>query len=187
LVPLVAGPWLAIERPKLGRGIGIYGFVGLCLLGWVQLGDAVFVEVLEPVRASLGAVGWALFAFGWGAVRKPGSVPEDDPRAETGEPLRPRESLSGGSFWVFLAALVGAIVPLFLAWLVTRPRHALFAHGAALAAAVGLVTAGAAIAVQCGARRDYHPPARRIGAAAGSLSALAALAVMGLVWALLGG
>lgn len=186
LVALVVGPWASLARPRLGRSIGVYGFVGCCLLCWVQLGDPLLEDALEPVRASLGAVGWSLFAFGWGAVRKSGSVPEDDPRAESGEPLEPREALSPSAYWVFVAALAGAVVPLFLAWQVTRPRHALFAHGAALAAAVALVTAGARVAVQRGARRGHDPPRQRLGAAAGSLSAAVALAMLGLVWVLLG-
>ena len=79
LIALVTGPFLAPDRPVLGRVFGIYGFVGLSVLAWSQLGSAVSAEQLDPLRAALGAFGWVLYAFGWGKTRGRGRVPEDDP------------------------------------------------------------------------------------------------------------
>src|SRR5688572_21284843 len=84
LVALVLGPLLAPDRPIHGRACGVYGFIGLSTLAWWQLGPVVSAEELDPLRAALGALGWMLYAFGWGKTRGRGLVPEDDPHVVPG-------------------------------------------------------------------------------------------------------
>lgn len=186
LAALVAGTFSASRRPRLGRGIAVYGFVGLCGLAWLLLGPVLSVERIEPVRSAFGSIGWALFAFGWGAVRNPGAVPEDHPRAIAAEPLKPRGKLARTTSPTLIAALLGATIPMLLAWQVVRPRHALLAHAAALAAAIALVTVGAEVAVAQGKWRGGRRPSQRLASAAVPLTALAVLGLVGLVRWLVG-
>lgn len=185
LVALVAGPVVVFERPRLGRALGVLAFVGLSVATWVLLGPLVGVEHLEPVRACLGAVGWALFAFGWGAVRRVGSVPEEDPHVIRGEPLRARGQLPWGTFVVYAIGLVGAVTVLVLAWQVVRPAEALLAHAVALVAAIALVGAAARVAVERGRSRSAAVPRSRLNAAARPLAMTLLLLGLGFVWLML--
>jgi hypothetical protein len=185
LIALVTGPLLALERPRAGRAVGVYAFVALSLATWL-LGDAlVGVQRLEPVRAALGAVGWALFAFGWGTARTVGDVPEEDPHAISGAPLAARSQLPKGTLIVFGIGLAGALLPVLLAWRVERPGHALLAHAAALACAIAIVTAAAKIAIARGSWQPVTPPRARLVAATRPLALVSVLLAGGMLWALL--
>lgn len=186
LACLILGTVLAVEHPRPGRVLGILGFAVLSVGTWALLGHRVGVEQLEPVRACLGAVGWMLFAFGWGAVRTVGSVPEDDPNVVSGPPLRARGGLPSFANWVLGLAVTCALLPVLLAWRVTRPDHALFAHAGAALAAMATVTVGGIIAVERGQRRPAEPLAAGLRAASHSLSLLALVIVVGVFFTLLG-
>ncbi len=181
LISLVGGLLIAPRLPKAGRLVTMAGFLGFSTVTWVLLGSTLDVGRLEPVRAAAGAVGWMLFAFGWGAVRNVRSVPENDPRVIRSEPLTPRRSLPLVTHVVFAIASVGAMVPWLLAWRVTRPEHALLAHGAGLLCAIAMVSAGAQISVQRGQRVRLPGPAARLNAASSALSGLVVVAVLGVV------
>jgi hypothetical protein len=185
LIALVAGPLVALDRPRLGRVIGVYTFVALSLVTWLVGDTLIGVQRLEPVRAALGAVGWALFAFGWGTVRTVGSVPEEDPHALSGPPLPARSQLPRGTLVVFAIGLVGSLFPVLLAWRVERPGHALFAHAAALACAIAIVTCAAKIAIARGSWQPLTPPRARLVAATRPLALVSVLLAGGMVWALL--
>lgn len=185
LAAMMVGPFVAATRPAIGRAVGIHAAVGLALLTWVLLGSRVGVQHVEPVRSAIGAVAWVLFAFGWGAVRAPGSVPEDDPRAIPGPPLAARSQLPFGATSIFALGLAGASLPVFAAWRVTRPSHALLAHAVAVVCAIALVTAAAHVAA---GRRDWKPvtPAgARLGAAVRPLTLLAVVLILRFIWMLL--
>lgn len=184
LASLLSGVALARRRAVIGRALGLHAFVALCVLTWVLLGSLVSVDRLEPTKAALGALGWVLFAFGWGGSREPQHVPEDDPRALPGEPLEPRGKLPGGALPVLGIAITGAALPLLFAWRVTRSAHALFAHAVAIGCAVALVSAGAEIAVRRGKWAPVEPQTRRLGGAAASLTLLAIVFVVGVIEAL---
>lgn len=184
LVLLALGPVLAFSRPALGRAVGVLGFVALCLVTWIALGPLLSVERLEPVRASLGGVGWALFGLGWGAPRRIGSIPEDDPHAVSGPPLSARGRLPFGALVVFGLSLVGAAVLVFLAWRVTRAADALLAQCVALIGAIALVGAGVRVALDRGKWKPLASRAR-INAAARPLALAALLLALGFVWMLL--
>jgi hypothetical protein len=181
LIALFVGPPLAEARPRLGRLVGLPLFVGLGLLSWLMLGALLDVDRLEPVRAALGSVGWLLYAFGWGDIRRPGSVPEDDPNVLPGAPLAPRSTLPRASALVFGIGVVGAVIPLLVAWRELRPRHALLAHTLTLLWAVLLTGAAARIAVARG-EQQLPAPRQRLGSALRPLAVLALLLVLGLLW-----
>jgi hypothetical protein len=184
LVALLVGPFLIPERARLGRAIGVHGFVGFCLLTWVLLGGALSVQRLDPLRALLGALGWMLFAFGWGSVRELGHVPEEDPHALPGPPLSRRGRLPPLATALFALALLGALAPMLAAWRVARPTHALMAHSVAMLCAILVLSAGARLAVERDTWRA-PPPERRFLASMRPLSVLALTLVLGLmVWML---
>jgi len=181
-VALVAGVVLEIERPKLGRALGIYGFVGGALLAWAFAGPAVGVGNVDPVRSALGVLGWVFYAFGWGRSRGSG-VPEDAPNVLGGAPLAPRARLSRASMPIVGMAVVAALVLEALAFRVERAEPALFAHAVATACALLVLGAGSRIALGLGGRRELPSAAIRLNAMAPPLAALAVLFGLGLVWA----
>lgn len=144
---LLAGVLLSQRWPRAGRGLTMIGFLGSCVVSWVLLEDALNIDQVEPVRAASGAVGWALFALGWGSVRHPRAVPEHDPNVISARPLEPRRRVPPVVLLVFLLSVVGALLPWLWAWSVTRAEHALLAHVLALGAAMWMVNLGAKVAV----------------------------------------
>jgi hypothetical protein len=180
-VSLVVGAALGRKNTRYGRGFGLYGFVGLSVLSWALLGSLASVERLEPMRTALGAFGWILFAFSWGAPREPSEVPEDDPHALPGELLSPRGEVPAGAGWVLALATLGAAIPLLLAWRVTRSVHALLGHAVANVCAVALVTSGAEIAIGRGRWSPVEPLSRRLAQGAVPLVVLVVVLFVGVV------
>jgi hypothetical protein len=185
LAPLLLGPWLARRRPVAGRRLGVLGFVALALITWLALGPAIAPSRLEPLRAALGAVGWALFALGWGAPRELGSVPERDPRAVIGPPLPARSEPSRLAGVVLGVALAGVSLLVFLAWRVPRPHVALLAQAVALLASLGLLHAASGVAVALGKPRFMPDPSARLSRSTGALGVAALLAALGFVFTIL--
>lgn len=181
---LVSGPWLAVRRERVGRALGVFGFVGFSLLTWLVLGDLLSVGRLDPVRAALGSMGWALYAFGWGSVREVGTIPEKSPHVLSGAALTARSTLPAGAALVVTLGLLGSLVPIFLAWRVERPLHALFAHAVAIVAAIALVTAAATIGVSRGSRA-LHPARTRLQMAGSSIGLAVMLLSLGFMATLL--
>lgn len=174
--------------PRAGRALTMAGFLGLSCVTWLVLGPALNVGELEPVRSALGALGWFVFALGWGSVRQPGAVPEDDPRViREVEPLLPRRALPRATALVFAVAMTVALVPWLLAWNVERREHALLAHVLGLGLAMWLMSAGVQIAVSIGVSRVWAAPRARLTFATPALAWAAALAVVGLAYAVVGG
>ncbi len=182
---MLAGPFVAIVRPRLGRALGIHAFLAMCLVTWILVGDGIAVERLEVVRAALGALGWMLFAFGWGVTRPLGYVPEEDPRVLAGVPLNARGRLPAGAYPVFVVGLVGALAPPAVAWRVARADHALFAHAVAIVCAISVLIAASRVAVDRG-KWEAPRSASRFNAAAGSLMLLGVVLAVGFLWMVLG-
>jgi hypothetical protein len=181
LILLVTGLLLAPRWPQVGRAVTMGGLLGPSVVTWILLGEALDISRLEPIRSASGAVGWMLFAFGWGAVRNVRSVPENDPRVIEGTPLQPRQTLPWLTYVVFGVAAVGGFAPWLLAWRVARPDHALLAHVVGLLCAVGLISVGAHVAVRRVGRWAPAPPTARIGTATNAFVALAVVLVLGIV------
>ncbi len=186
LGPLIAGPVVAVKQPRLGSAIGIYGTMILALLSWILLGGAVSVQHLDPVRSAIGSVGWVLFAFGWGSVRDTRAIPEDDPRAILGPELAPRAQLPQGATLVLAFGIVAATLPVFVAWRVERPSHALLAHACALLAAIGLVSSASKIASERQHYKMENSPSTRFARAVRPLTLLAVVLILRLIWTMLG-
>jgi hypothetical protein len=185
LVALVAGTLIPTSQARLARIVGIHVAIGLCIVTWWSLHDAIGVLHLEPVRSAIGVVAWVLFAFGWGATRAPGRVPEDDPRAIVGPPLSARNRLPFGAAVIFGIGLVCAALPLFAAWRVVRPSHALLAHAVAVVCAIALVTGAAKVAVERHGWQPVSPPSTRLGLAVRPLTLLAVVVIVRLIWMLI--
>jgi hypothetical protein len=181
LLALLAGPILVLDRPALGRILGIHAFVGFSLVTWVLLGALIGVDRLEPVRSALGGVGWTLFALGWGTVRRAGSVPEEDPHVLLGPPLVARSRLPRSALIVLVVSLVGTLLPLSLAWRVVRPEHALLAHAAALLAALAILNSGANVGLRLGQARSSGSSRQRLAAATRPLGLLLLMLALGLL------
>ena len=182
---LLAGPLVALARPGLGRALGIYGYVATAVATWLWVSPQIAVDQVEPIRAALGAAGWALFAVGWGAVRSIGQVPEEDPHAIKGPPLPARGHLPPIAYLVLGVGLLGALAPPFLAWRVTRPEHALLGHAVAVLCSLALLGASAKIAVERAKWAPVPTASARINSAAGALMLLGVVLAMGFVWLLL--
>lgn len=184
LLLLVAGTVMGTRVERVGRALGVWGFLTACIATWLLAADQLAVERLDTVRAASGAIGWALFAFGWGNVRAPGAVPEEDPRAIAGAPLERRGEMPPGAAGVAAVGVLGALAVVLSAWRVRREDHALFAHAVAFVAAVALVSAAAHIAVERG-KGVVAPSGRSLAAASLPLTLAIMLLVIGMMWLVL--
>ena len=182
LLALVSAPLFVNERPLLGRAMGIFSFIGFSLLTWLLLGAALVQNAGDPLLPALGAVGFTLYALGWGSLRRRGAVPEDAPNVIPGAPLQPRARPHASSPVVFGVILVSASVPVFLAFRVADAQRALFAHAVAILAAILTITVGSRVAVGLGQRRGQPPVAERLNAAAVPLALLALVFGLGFLW-----
>jgi hypothetical protein len=182
---LVSAVSLLSVRPREARWLGIYGFVGCCVLSWALLGAERLAFVRDPALGILGALGWAAFAFGWGAVRRLGSVPEEHPAALRGQPLPARAHLSSLALVASGIGGLGAGACVYLAWGIERPAHALFGHLVALAAAAGLLEQAGRIAVRRPDGASFARPKVRLESAGLSLALLGLVLAVGFVTSLL--
>jgi hypothetical protein len=182
LLALLASPLFINARPLVGRVLGIFVFVGCSLLTWVLLGAGLVQNPGDPLLSALGAVSFSLYALGWGTLRRRGAVPEDAPNAIAGPPLLPRIPASKASPLAFGVMVGSALVPVFLAFRVAEVTRGLFAHAAAVLAAILSVTVGSRVAVSLGQHRSLPPLGERLNAAAVPLALLALLFGLGFLW-----
>ncbi len=182
LVALIAAPLFIDERPRVGRALGVYAFIGLSLLSWVTLGSGLLQNRGDPLLSALGAVAFMLYALGWGSLRRRGLVPEDGPDVIVGPQLQPRSRPPALVPAIFGVIIASALVPTFLAFRVADTERALFAHAAAVLTAILVISIGSRAALNLGQRRTLPASAERLNAAAVPL-ALAALAFgLGFLW-----
>lgn len=181
LIFLLGGVLAARYLGRWGRPLTLVTFLGSCTACWLSLGDALDITRLEPIRAAFGGVGWMLFAFSWGAVREPRAVPEEDPNVIVGVPLTPRVTSRPLSVAAMAIALIGASVPWALAWRVSRPEHAVFAHAVALGCGVAMLSVGARISTLLGKKRVEPSPRLRLQAASSALGVSVLLVMLGVV------
>lgn len=184
LVALAAAPLFVRERPALARLLGIFVFVAFSAVSWSLLSDELSVDRLDRLRAGLGALGWLLYAVGWGSFRGRG-VPEDDPHFVPGAPLTPRARLSRLGLAVAVLAVAAALALTALAFRVDRREQAVLAHAIATALALLVLAVGARIALAQGTRFELAPASARLNAVAVPGAALAVLLGIGMIWAAL--
>ncbi len=185
LLALLAAPLFIAQRPQVGRALGIFGFIGLSLLTWVLLGAGLVQNPGDPLLSALGALAFTLYALGWGSLRRRGVVPEDGPNVIPGPPLQPRARPPAAAPVVFGVIVVCALAPVFLAFRVADAEHGLFAHAAAILAAILTITVGSRVALGLGQRRGSPAVSERLNAAAVPLALLALLFGLGFLWLVL--
>jgi hypothetical protein len=184
LLALAAAPLFVRERPALSRLLGIFVFVAFSAVSWALLADELAVDRLDRLRAGLGALGWLLYAFGWGSFRGRG-VPEDDPHVVPGAPLTPRARLSRIALAVAVLAVAATLLLVAFAFRVDRREQAVFGHTMATALGLLVLAVGARIALAQGTRLELAPPSARLSALAVPGAALAVLFGIGMIWAAL--
>lgn len=181
LLSLVIGVFIGTRWAALGRGLTLYGFVGWSAFTWYLLGPALDPEAVSPLHAALGGVGWMLFTFAWGAVRRAAWVPEDAPNAIVGEPLLPREHPSRLAMGAMALGIGGALVVWAMAWRVQSGVHAPLAQAAGLLCAVALLTVAPELATSVGRHRPSARARVRLRRALPALIGALLLGVLGLV------
>jgi hypothetical protein len=185
LVALVLGPWLSSERPALGRVLGIHVFVGMSLATWALAARAGVTLAPEPLRAAFGALGWMVYAFGWGELGRPLRVPEDDPAVLGGPALTPRAELPRRATVVFAIGVAGALLVVAFAWRVSQAPEMVMAHAVALAAGLWLLSATTEVALTQAARARGST-SERFSRNSGTLSLLLIALGLGLLWFMFG-
>ena len=120
LLALAVGALLVGRHPGAARALGVIGFVTFCVLTWVLLGDRLDSDRLDSVRAAFGALGWAIFALGWGATERFRPVRADDSEEMSGKPLVARGRLPRTAVIAMGLGLVAAMAPWLAAWQVGR-------------------------------------------------------------------
>lgn len=182
LVALILAPLFVGERPRLGRALGVYTFIGFSLLTWVLLGAPLLQHTGDPLLAALGVVAFMLYALGWGSLRRRDRIPEDDPNMIPGAPLMPRSRPPALVPVVFALIVAAALVPTFLAFRVVDAERGLFAHAVAVLSAILTITAGSRVALGLGQQRALPPTLDRLNAAAVPLALLALAFGLGFLW-----
>jgi hypothetical protein len=182
LLALVAAALFVNERPRLGRALGIFSFIGLSLLTWVLLGAGLVQNPGDPLLSALGAVAFTLYALGWGSLRRRDAVPEDGPNVIPGQPLQPRLRPLRSTPVLFGVILAAALVPMFFAFRVVETERALFAHAVAILAAILTITVGARVALSFAQRKGLPSATERLNAAAVPLALLALVFGLGFLW-----
>jgi len=182
LLALLAAPVFVDERPRVGRALGIFGFIGCSLLTWLLLGAGLLRDPGDPLLSALGAVAFTLYALGWGSLRRRGTIPEDAPNVISGPPLEPRARSHPIAPFLFALILGCAMVPVFLAFRVVEGERGLLAHSAAVLTAISTITVGARVATGLGQRRSLPVSAERLNGAAVPLALLALLFGLGFLW-----
>ncbi|HKY35431.1 MAG TPA: hypothetical protein VJN18_05795 [Polyangiaceae bacterium] len=172
---------LFASRPRLGRMLGVYGFVLSCLAAWAFLGAQLQSDQLDPVRSALGAVGFLLHALAWGA---PPRHLDDEPvdNLVPGSPLQPRHRPLRTPPLVFGLGILLAVMPLAMAFGVERPGAALLAHALALGSALLLTAASIDVALRLGKERQFPAWRARAARAIWPLGALTFALGIGLLW-----
>lgn len=185
LVALVAGPIVAVDRPRLGRIVGIWTLLAAAVATWLLASAALAPGRLDPWQGALGALGWGVFALGWGAAERRVEAPDEGAAVSSvAPPLAPRATLGRGAMAIVALAISASILPLALAWRVSDVHRALFAHAIALAAGVALVASSGIVAIGRG-RHVRGAPRDRLSSAASALMLAAGLALFGAAYALL--
>ncbi len=184
LVSLSVGAFFAHQRPQLGYALGIWGFVLACLSTWLLNMPALQIERLDPWRAGAGSIGWILFSLGWGTPWRVGGHPEDNPRANLYPKLEPHRPPRLGPALAVLAATIGALACMLLAWRASDPNRGLLLHGAALACSVAMIHSAVSVGLAQGAKRTAAPTKQRITYAFPWVMAISALVVIAFAWML---
>jgi hypothetical protein len=143
----LAGPLLARARPqspRLARHLGISLFAALATATWLAGRYSIEPIRLDPIRGTLGAVAWGVFALSWSERWSARSEPEPvDPDAPL---LLPRAALPPLSTSIAALGVAFALGYVALAFRAREPDRALVAQAAALACGVAVVVGAGIVA-----------------------------------------
>jgi hypothetical protein len=167
-------------RPRLSRGLGVYGFVACCFGAWACLGARLRSDQLDAVRGALGALGFLLHALAWGAPPK-----DPDPASDNlvpGSPLLPRHKpVRAGAIVLGIGIAVG-LLPMGVAFAVEPPAASLLAHAVALGCGLLVIAASADVALRVGKPHRFSSFRTRVSRGLWALGGLVAAAGLGFVW-----
>jgi hypothetical protein len=65
LAVLATGWSLGARYPVISDWLATFGYLSLCLVGWMSLGHARLTANMAELRTFLGAVAWGLFGVAW--------------------------------------------------------------------------------------------------------------------------
>jgi hypothetical protein len=157
----LAAPAIAARNPRWARHLGLSAFPALALAAWISSSLGPGLPRFDGYRAVLGALGWGLFALGWW---HPWSRPEAEMRRvdiRPASPLEPRRRLPRSTVVIGALGACSALSCLALGWRVTDPERAVLGQTLAVAAAIGLLGAGASLALIAGRLPEHQPAAGR--------------------------
>jgi hypothetical protein len=186
LIALVVGAVSTHTHPRAGALLGVLVFFPLCVATWLSLGDALDTLRHETLASTLGGIGWALFALGWGSVRARAGDAAEPPDAAAGG-LAPRSQLARGSLALFGLSILASCALVFLGWSVVRPAHAVLGQTVAVASSVALLLAAGRLAVGRLQAHRSRPASSQLWSAARKLTLVVVLLGIGVLWTLLGG
>ncbi|MBN1612648.1 MAG: hypothetical protein JW940_38850 [Polyangiaceae bacterium] len=186
LVALAIGAVSTLTHPRAGAALGVLVFFLLCVATWLLLGDALDRMRHETLASTLGGVGWALFALGWGSVRSRAGDTAEPLDAIAGG-LAPRSRLARGSLALFGLTIVASCALVFLGWSVVRPAHAVLGQTVAVASSVALLLAAGRLAVGRLQSQRSRPASSQLWSVARKLTLVVVLLGIGVLWTLLGG
>jgi hypothetical protein len=144
------GPIVVAWRERLGRHLGISGFLTAATATWLVASAAIHPARLDPIRGVIGAVAWGVFALSWSdrwAAKGPRE--EADPDAPA---LQARAALPAGAVPLAVLGITTCVGYLAIAWRVRDPDRSLLAQAVALSCAVGVLAAAAIVATGRGKR-----------------------------------
>ncbi len=181
LAALAGSFLLSSSRPRVGRFLGVYGFIACCFGAWASLGPLLRSDQLDAVRGALGAVGFLLHALAWGAAPR-------DPDADVldnlvpGVPLQPRHKPVRFASAVLGLGIAAGLVPVALAFGVERPGASLLAQTLALGCGVIVIGASTDVALRVGRPHTFSAWRVRAARALWPLAGLTVAVGIGLIW-----
>ncbi len=156
-------------------------FIGFAAATWVLLGRER-LEVLDPLEAALGGVGWMLCALGWGSLRNRKLVPEENlPAVQAAPPLVAREHLPKRAALYLALAVAAAVALIASAWTIERTAVSALGHLGAVIVGCAVLIAGGRLSLFPGHSVAWSSPRSRLMAASRPLALVAFLALLALL------
>jgi hypothetical protein len=100
----------------------------------------------------LGSLGYAAFAIGW--VRASGTRDADDGKTVYALDLPPRRVISFRARLALYVGLIGAAIPLVLAWRIDGKERALLGHAVALLGALHILSTASKLSMDFGQKAE---------------------------------
>ena len=145
-VALAVSSWMVLLPYRLWSAVAVGAFITASAIVWF---------LVDPESLSLGllgSVGYAAFAVGW--VRASGTREVDKDALAYALDLPPRRNMSLRAMVALYGGLVGAIVPLALAFRIEDRQRALLGHAVALLGALHLLSIASKLSIAVGQKAE---------------------------------